>query len=94
MSHPNRFGSVATSWLITLALSAGMIGGAAWWRSSHTAPQQSLPLTRKLVAQKVHSLEAYNLPMLETEILQFYRIGRPLISQVAEVAVDRVQIGS
>ena len=60
--------NLAASWVATLAIAGALVGGALWWRSqvalSLPEPSKSqkepLPRTRKLVEQKVGSLEAYN----------------------------------
>ena len=58
----------ASGWLLTGLLVVAIIGGAIWWRSVRS--RVYVPRTRALILQKTGSLEAYNNPVPEKELLQ------------------------
>ena len=63
----------AGGWLTTLLIAVVLIGGALGWRVMQDQYHvQLLPRTRALIAQKTGSLEAYNLAVSETELVEFF----------------------
>ena len=89
-------GASGGSWIITIILVVGLIGGALWWRGSDKPPANALneqnddllPRTRQLIGQKTQSLETFNKQMSVQSLLDGYQRmlkGRPVKPEVFEV---------
>ena len=93
-------GETLVGWLITLVLSAGMVGGAWHWRQQRMAApvvpphnpdtpagEVLLPRTTALTKQKIDALTAYNKEMTQQELLEFFQRaseGRPVLASAFE----------
>lgn len=97
-------------WLVTGGLSVALIGGAFLWRDQQSAPApppangsanaidiRPLPRTRKLVKQKIGSLEAYNQVIPQADQLRefsYWTKNRPVdaaaFEEMSRLMVDRI----
>ncbi len=92
-SRDLRNTSRASGWLCTWLIVVAMIGGAVWWRS--VRGRVYLPRTRALILQKTGSLEAYNNPVPEEELLQSFaqQLGSRPVRPEAYTAMAELVIG-
>ena len=90
----------AGNWLLAVMLSAGLLGGALWWRGSVSSPtpdplsvvgqdESLLPRTRLLISQKVASLRNFNQEMTDDQLLKAYQTMLQFVPGEPGRLVDR-----